>query len=221
MRALVIYCHPSPDSFCRAVLSTVLEELAAGGAETRLLDLYQADFRPVLTRAEWEGYDTCPANADPIREEAELLRWADALVFVYPTWWYGQPALLKGWLERVLIPDVAFTSPSRGPIRPGLTHIRSLGVFTTCGASRRLTAWVGAPGRRTLTRGLRMLLHPRARTTFAAHYSMDDSTPETRARHLARVARKARAMVAKAPRSALAAPPGRASAPAPGALPAE
>ncbi|MGG7566548.1 NAD(P)H-dependent oxidoreductase [Rhodovulum sp. DZ06] len=208
MRALVIHCHPAPDSYAAAVRDTVLNRLAAGGAETRLVDLYADGFRPAMTPAEWACYDRCPDNVEPIADHAAALRWADALIFTYPTWWYGQPAMLKGWLERVLIPEVAFTSPSAGPIRPGLTHIRSLGVFTTCGASRKLTWWVGSPGKRTLTRGLRMILHPAARTFFAAHYDMDASTPESRARHLAKVAAQVDRMTRKAPASAPLPEPG-------------
>jgi len=118
------------------------------------------------------------------------------LLFIYPTWWYGLPAALKGWLDRVLAPGIAFSNPAEGPIRPGLTHIRALGVFTTCGASRRLTWAIGAPGRRTLTRGLRLICAPRCRTVFTAHYDMDRSTTESRARHLRNVARRTDALVA-------------------------
>lgn len=189
MRALVVYCHPRDDSFTAAVRDVVLAKLAAAGAETRLTDLYARDFRPVLTAAEWSGYLDCPQNTAPVQRDVDDLRWCDTLIFVYPTWWYGLPAMLKGWLDRVLLPDVAFRMPDRegGVIRPGLHHITRLGVFTTCGASRWLTWFVGAPGRRTLTRGVGLLCHPRKRSVFAAHYLMDSSTPESRARHLARV----------------------------------
>jgi NAD(P)H dehydrogenase (quinone) len=72
-------------------------------------------------------------------------------------------------------------------IRPGLQHIRRMGVFTTCGASRLLTFFVGAPGKRTLLRGVGLLLAPRAKKVFAAHFLMDTSTDATRAKHLRRV----------------------------------
>ncbi len=192
MRALVIYCHPAPQSFTAAVRDQVLARLAAAGAEVRLHDLYARGFAPALTRAEWEGYADSPANRAPVAEEVADLGWCDTLIFIYPTWWYGLPALLKGWLDRVLLPGVAFLMPAPGgDIRPGLTHVTRLGVFTTCGASRGLTFLVGAPGRRTLLRGLRLLCARRCRTGFAAHYAMDSSTPARRARHLARVARTA------------------------------
>jgi putative NADPH-quinone reductase len=192
MRALVIYCHPTPDSFTAAIRDTVLAKLHAAGAEVRLHDLYATGFQPILTPPEWQGYLDCPGNCAPVDREVEDLRWCDTLIFVYPTWWYGLPAILKGWLDRVLLPDVAFLMPDgvNRTIRPGLHHISRLGVFTTCGASRLLTWFVGAPGKRTLTRGVGLLLKPRKRSVFAAHYLMDSSTPESRARHLARVAAK-------------------------------
>ncbi|MEO0679682.1 MAG: NAD(P)H-dependent oxidoreductase [Pseudomonadota bacterium] len=196
MRVLVLYCHPSPDSFTAAVRDVVVARLAAGGAEVDLVDVYSEGFDPCLGRRDWEAYEDCEAIRRPVAAQAEAVARADALVFVYPTWWYGLPAALKGWLDRVLAPGIAFSNPAEGPIRPGLTHIRALGVFTTCGASRRLTWAIGAPGRRTLMRGLRLICAPRCRTAFAAHYDMDRSTPASRARHLSRVARKADALVA-------------------------
>lgn len=192
MRVLVVYCHPNPDSFTAAVRDTVLDRLAAAGAEIRVADVYGDGFDPVLSRDELASYEDCARNTDAVADQVALLRWCDTLIFVYPTWWYGLPARLKGWLDRVLVPGLAFLMPD-GPnrtIRPGLTHITGLAVFTTCGASWWLTRIVGSPGRRTLLRGVRLLCAPRCRTAFAAHYLMDSSTADSRARHLARVAAK-------------------------------
>lgn len=191
MRALVVYCHPQDGSFTAAVRDLVLDRLTGAGAQVRLRDLYAEGFRPVLTPPEWTGYLDAPANRAPVEAHCADLEWCDTLVFVYPTWWYGLPAMLKGWLDRVMLPDVAFTMPQAEgeTIRPGLHHIERMAVFTTCGASRWLTLFVGAPGRRTLMRGVGLLLKPRCTKVFAAHYLMDSSTPDSRARHLARVGR--------------------------------
>jgi putative NADPH-quinone reductase len=188
-RALVVYCHPKPDSFTAAVRDVVLDSLRAQGAEVRLTDLYARRFDPVLAPTEWEGYLVSPANRNPVAQEVADLLWADTLIFVYPTWWYALPAVLKGWLDRVFLPDVAFLMPAgdNQTIRPGLTHITRLGVFTTCGASWLLTAFVGSPGRRILMRGIGLLCARGCRKAFAAHYLMDSSTPDSRSRHLARV----------------------------------
>lgn len=189
-RALVVYCHPKEGSFTAAVRDVVLARLAAHGAEVRVTDLYARGFDPTLSPDEWTDYLNTPANQADVAADVADLQWADTLIFVYPTWWYALPAILKGWLDRVFLPDVAFLMPAgeNQTIRPGLTHITRLGVFTTCGASWWLTTFVGAPGKRILMRGIRLLCAPRTRTAFDAHYLMDSSTPETRARHLARVA---------------------------------
>lgn len=191
MRALVVYCHPDPASFSAAVRDRVLEHLRAAGAEIRLHDLYALGFQPCLSQSEWRGYLDSPTNRAPVADAAADLEWCDTLIFVYPTWWYGLPAMLKGWLDRVLLPDIAFLMPdgANKNIRPGLARITRLGVFTTCGASRWLTFFVGAPGKRTLLRGVRLICARGCRTAFAAHYLMDSSTPESRAAHLNRVGR--------------------------------
>lgn len=191
MRALVVHCHPRPVSFTAAIRDVVLARLEAAGAEVRLVDLYEAGFDPVLSPEEHCAYLEAPRNRARVDRHCADIAWCDTLIFVYPTWWYGLPAMLKGWLDRVLLPEVAFLMPDtkNRTIRPGLTHITGLGVFTTCGASRWLTFWVGAPGKRTLMRGVRLLCAPRCRTVFAAHYLMDSSTPDSRAVHLERVGR--------------------------------
>jgi putative NADPH-quinone reductase len=192
MRALVIYCHPRRGSFTQAVRDVVVGKLEAAGADVRLRDLYAEGFDPVLSAPEHEGYEIEPANRAPVESHVADLQWCDTLIFVYPTWWYGLPAMIKGWLDRVMLPGVAFLMPNaeHKDIRPGLTHITRLGVFTTCGASWWLTRMIGAPGRRTLLRGVRLLCAKGCRTAFAAHYLMDSSTDASRARHLAKVAAK-------------------------------
>ena len=187
MRALIVYSHPKEGSFNAAVRDLVVAKLHNAGAEVEVIDLYAEGFDPTLTGDELDIYLDTEANIRPVQRHVEALRRCDTLIFVYPTWWYGLPAMLKGWLDRVMVPGVAFTMPEGGDIGPGLTHITRLGVFTTCGASRWLTWTIGAPGRRTLLRGVRLLCSKRVRTAFAAHYLMDSSTPETRAAHLARL----------------------------------
>lgn len=208
MRALVVYCHPKADSYTAAVRDRVADVLREAGVPIRVIDLYGEDFEPVMSAEELDAYEDTGRNTAPVRVHAEAVGWCDTLIFVYPTWWYGLPARLKGWLDRVLLPGVAFAMPAAdgGNIRPGLTHVTTMAVFTTCGASRWLTAMIGAPGRRTLLRGVRALCAPRCRTFHAAHYSMDSATPASRAAHLDRVAATARKIAGPAgrPRAATA-----------------
>jgi len=191
MRVLVVYCHPVPESFCAAVLDTTLRALARSGHETRLIDLYGENFDPVMRGDERRTYNDHAPTDPALAPHIEALQWAEAIVFVYPTWWYGLPAMLKGWLDRVWALDVVFALPKDGsPIQPMLRHIRKIAVVTTCGAPRWWSHVVGHPGRKTILRGIRALCARTCRTQFLAHYKMDASTDVSRSAFLRRVEKK-------------------------------
>ncbi|WP_417687174.1 NAD(P)H-dependent oxidoreductase [Roseibium sp.] len=191
MRVLVIFSHPCRESFNFGVVQTVLQTLKEQGHEVRLRDLYEEGFNPVMHADERRGYHDEGDNVAPVAEYVEDIVWCEMLVFVYPTWWYGLPAMLKGWLDRVWLPHVTFSMPTtEAGSRPKMQHIRAIAVVTTCGASWWLSKLVGEPGRKTILRGLRALCAPRCRTLYLAHYKMDTSTPESRDRYLTDVQRK-------------------------------
>ncbi|WP_051329639.1 NAD(P)H-dependent oxidoreductase [Geminicoccus roseus] len=195
MRILVVHAHPDPDSFNASLFRTTCRVLAEQGGEVDALDLYAEGFQPVMDRAERGRYHDQGVNETGIEREVERLMSADGLVFVYPTWWYGLPSMLKGWLERIWLPHRSFIIPppgSRGPIRPGMTRIRLLGGISTYGAPWLWTKWVGDPGRRTVMRGVGALCHPRRETFWQGHYLMDQSTPASRATFLDQVERRLR-----------------------------
>lgn len=190
MRCLVVYCHPVPESFAAAVRDRAIAALSDSGHEVRLVDLYAEGFDPILSADERRNMDRAPT--DPaLAPHIENIRWAEAILFVYPTWWYGPPAMLKGWLDRVWATDVAFKlPPDGGRIVSLVSHIKKIGVVTTCGASPWISFLMGQPGRKTILRGVRALCAPTARTLYVAHYDMDRSTPESRAAYLGKVKRK-------------------------------
>jgi putative NADPH-quinone reductase len=190
VRILVVHAHPDPGSFNTALFRVTCRVLAARGAQIDALDLYAEGFQPVMEHHERRRYHDKGDNELGVEDLLERLMNADGLVFVYPTWWYGLPAMLKGWLDRVWLPHRSFIIPepgSRGPIRPGMTRIRLLGGISTYGAPWLWTKWVGDPGRRTVLRGIGPLCAPRRETFWEGHYLMDQSTPATRAAFLARV----------------------------------
>ncbi|NRQ30297.1 flavodoxin family protein [Nonomuraea sp. NN258] len=109
MRIGVYLAHPSPGSFNAALFAAVVDELRGLGADVRPHDLYAEGFDPALSAAETETVADVPASADDLvqahrAEVAEL----DALVFVHPNWWGMPPAMLAGWVQRVLVPGVAY-----------------------------------------------------------------------------------------------------------------
>jgi putative NADPH-quinone reductase len=191
MRLLIIYCHPCEESFTAAIRDRACAALQAGGHTLRLRDLYAEGFDPVMSAAARRAYHTAGANEADIAGHLADLRWCEGLVLISPTWWYGPPAMLKGWLDRVWVPHATFTMPTaHAPIRGVLTQIRRLVVITTLGSP-----WwwwqlgVGAPGRRMVLSGLRPLLHRRCRCTWLAMYRMDSATDAARAGFLAKVER--------------------------------
>lgn len=190
MKVLVVYCHPVPESFGAAVRDTALETLVKAGHELRLIDLYAENFNPVMCCEERRTYNDRAPDDPALLPHIEAIRWAEALLFVYPTWWYGLPAMLKGWLDRVWATDVAFALSPEGKVMPLMTHIRKIGIVTTCGASWWLSHLIGHPGRKTILRGIRALCGVRCRTVFMAHYRMDSSTLESRAAYLAKVRKR-------------------------------
>jgi putative NADPH-quinone reductase len=191
MRVLVVYCHPVPDSFCAALRDEQVATLDARGREVRLVDLYAEGFDPVLGTDERRHYHDRAPTDQALAPHIENLKWAEAILFVYPTWWYGLPAMLKGWLDRVWATDVAFKlPPDGGRIVSLVPHITRIGVVTTCGATWLISFLMGQPGRKTILRGMRALCAPRSRTLYLAHYDMDRSTPASRAAYLEKVRRR-------------------------------
>lgn len=200
MRLLVVHAHPVPDSFGAALFRTVLDGAREGGHEVTALDLHAEGFEPRLSERERRGYGAeppeDPAALDPaLAPHVAALRRAEGVLFVHPTWWMGPPAILKGWVDRVWRPGVAFhADPAGGAIRPGLPDLRLLGVVTTLGSPRWAWLLMGEPGRRMLLRALRPCVARRARTLWLALHDMDRTTPERRAAFLARVRAKVAAL---------------------------
>ena len=135
MNILVVFAHPNPESFNGAICQQVCAQLTEQGHQIDLLDLYQNDFEPSMSRAERAIYMERDKNIETVEPYVKQLLWADALVLVYPTWWMGPPAILKGWFDRVWLPHVV-ASFSKGKVQPKLTNLKKIMVITTQGASK-------------------------------------------------------------------------------------
>ncbi len=171
MRTLVIYAHPVEDSLNGEILSRLSACLRP--EDLRVRKLYVEGFDPVITLPRYQSFNDIPENRAGVEDHVKDVEWAEALIFVYPTWWYGLPAILKGWLERVLIPGVAMKiTPGGKPAGPLLSNIRLFGAVVTYGAPWWWTRFVGDPGRRTLMRGVRWLSFTSCKTFWIAHYDI-------------------------------------------------
>jgi NAD(P)H dehydrogenase (quinone) len=192
MKVLVVHAHPSTTSFSRAIADTAESALRAGGHDVTMLHLDEERFVPAMSAEERLAYETdAPILDAQVAVHADLVAATEALVFIYPTWWAGPPAIMKGWLERVLVPGVAFTlDPVTREVRPGLRHVRRLVGITTYGSSRLYVRILGDAGRRMLMRALRLLCARRCRRTWLALYEMDTATGDARREFLDRVAKR-------------------------------
>lgn len=189
MRVLMIYCHPRPDSFCAALRDAARSSLESNGHEVEVRDLYAEGFNPALSAEERGRYHEVTDNLAGVENHVASLRQADALLLVHPTWWYGMPAMLKGWLDRVWAPGVAFQLGD-GAITPLLTNIRRIGVITTYGSPNWLLWYIGHPDRKLVNRGIRRLCAKTCRTDWYTLTRMDHRTQPEREAFLARVGRE-------------------------------
>lgn len=141
MNVLLVYAHPNPRSFNQAILDMVDATLRDCGHATRIHDLYRMQCRAVLDGEDllrnWRG--DLPADT---RREQDAVLWARGLVFVYPIWWFGPPAILKGWIDRVFTRKFAFDFGPSG-MKGLLTHEKALILNTLGGdeASYREHRW--------------------------------------------------------------------------------
>jgi putative NADPH-quinone reductase len=195
VQILVVFCHPAGESFQRSILEALTARLEADGHAVGVIDLYGEGFRSVLDAEAWRAH-----RQERAHDEAELaphisaLREAEGLVLVFPTWWFGMPALLKGWFDRVWQPGVAFSMKGGVFQIHHLARLRRFAAVTTCGSPRWVIEWIaGDPVRRQVMRGLKLQLARGARSAWAPIYDVDrrsrPALSHARAKAVERVAR--------------------------------
>lgn len=190
MQCLVVWAHPDPASYNATLCETAVAALRQGGHQVTLLDLYRMGFDPVLSPAEKTSYlPRTEDNIAALSTHVDALKQAEALIVIYPTWMYGPPAILKGWLDRVMLPGVAFRvgAGAHRPITGCLDHIRCFVGITTSGAPWWWLRVIGDPGRSLFMRGLRPLFAKRCRSKWLQLHGMNHQTLAARQRFVQRV----------------------------------
>ncbi len=134
MKVLIVFTHPSSNSFNHALLNNIASGLTQAGHEVKIKDLYKESFDPILTANDLTKLHD---NIIPERigKEQEQLLWADGLVFIYPLWWFDRPAMLKGWFDIVLTNGLAFEYSSEG-VKGLLKHKKALVIITAGGSEQ-------------------------------------------------------------------------------------
>lgn len=148
-KILVLLGHPESESLCGAISRQYIEGAQAAGHEVRLIELGSLNFDPILRR----GYGKeQPLEEDLEKAQREIL-WAEHLVFVYPIWWGGMPALLKGFIDRCFLPGFAFKYHENDPFWDRLLKGRSAHLLVTMASPSWYFRWVSRmPGHNQMKR---------------------------------------------------------------------
>lgn len=116
MKVFIVYAHPEPRSFNHAMFTTAVDAFTDAGAEVKVSELYEMAFDPVSSRRNFrtvndpdylklqlEEMHASEARGFAAEIEAEMqkLEWCDLMLWQFPLWWFGLPAVLKGWVDRV------------------------------------------------------------------------------------------------------------------------
>lgn len=135
MKHLIVYANPEANSFCRAVADTLTETLTAAGKEYVLRDLYDAKFDPILDVADFVAIAKSDYLID-IKQEQELIQDVSVITFIYPIWWMGAPAIMKGYFDRVFAEGFAYSSGENG-LERGFIGKRAV-VINTMGVKKEI-----------------------------------------------------------------------------------
>src|SRR4051794_15364333 len=190
MKVLVILGHPRRNSLCGALAAAYAEGARDGGAAVRTLDVGEMTFEPDVTGISPRDQPL----EDSVRAAMAAIAWADHLVLVYPTWWGTMPAVLKAFLDRVLLPGFAFADRDDGEGWERLLTGKSAHLLTTMDTPPWVYRWIyKAPGANALGRATLGFcgVDPVRITLFGP---VKESTPARRAHWLEQARREGRAL---------------------------
>jgi NAD(P)H dehydrogenase (quinone) len=136
MNHLLVYAHPSKGSFNHAILETAVHGLEAKGHDVIVRDLYEIGFQPAVSSSEILG----GIGEDIVREQQHLI-WADVVTFIYPIWWTGMPAIMKGYIDRVF--SYGFAYKYVNGVQMGLLKGKKAVILNTQGKSHAEYAKIG------------------------------------------------------------------------------
>lgn len=147
-KILIIHAHPEPKSFCSALALETKKHFEEKNADVKLVDLYTMNFNPVnhkqdfteLSNPNYFKYQAEQTHAFQndlfsveLKEQLALLEWCDTLIFSFPLWWFGLPAILKGWVDRVFAMGAVYGA-GKGVYDNGyFKGKKSMLIFTTGG----------------------------------------------------------------------------------------
>ena len=138
MKTLIIYNHPHEGSFCSAVRDAVLSGLDVGGHEYKVINLDKDGFDPVMREKDLKAFveggrngDNWPDGVDPlVRSYVQKMKWAERIVMIFPIWWMTTPAMMKGFIDKVIFPGMVYRMEG-GKLVSLLSRLKQVVIITT------------------------------------------------------------------------------------------
>lgn len=181
MNCLLVTAHPLKEGLCDTLAKHITKKLMESGHEVVLEDLYATGFQAELTATERQSYYASSYDTKAIEAEVSRLLGAECLILVFPTWWFGFPAVLKGWFDRVWGPGVAYDhAHDLGPITARLSSLQRVLVVTTLGSPwwvDRLIMW--QPVRRIMKYALLGTCSSKSKLQFLSLYKSENLNEES------------------------------------------
>lgn len=152
MSTLIIYAHPWDGSFNHHILEKTKELLNKQGKSVKVIDLNKDGFNPVMQQADLALFAK-GEFADPLAANyAKLMRAAEELVLIFPIWWYGEPAILKGFYDKVLLKGHLYDEENHQLV--GLLKAKKATILTTANIDKKIFSHLGDPIRNVLSHGI-------------------------------------------------------------------
>ncbi len=130
MKTTIILSHPWHGSFNKAIMDSVVNQLEQAKKAYQVIDLNKVAFNPVLEEKDLALFSIGETTDPMVQKYQHMLMETDELVFIFPVWWFGIPAILKGFFDKVMLKDFAYIEGKTG-LKGLLTHIKRTTVITT------------------------------------------------------------------------------------------
>lgn len=130
MKTTIVLAHPWHGSFNKAIMDSVVVELNKRKKAYEIIDLNKDGFNPILQESDLALFSKGQSSDPMVTKYQDHLKESDELVFIFPIWWYGTPAILKGFLDKVMLKDFAYRETSTG-LKGLLTHVKRTTILTT------------------------------------------------------------------------------------------
>ena len=139
MKTLIVFNHPYEGSYCNAILESAMNGLQESGQPCDLIHLDKDGFNPVMDAAELKAFAQARTMGAKVLKDLDVqtldyaarLQQAEHLVLVFPVWWELMPALMKGFIDKLIFPAIAYGYTERGMMKSTLTRLKKVTVIST------------------------------------------------------------------------------------------